>query len=144
VYFSEVFQEKGGFDVVIGNPPYIRIQELQKSDPKQVRYFKDKYTSASKGNYDIYVVFIEKGLRLLNKRGYQSYILPHKFFNAKYGEPVRELISKGKHLSKIVHFGDQQIFEGASTYVCLLFLNRSSSEQFEFQSVVDVHAWMRS
>lgn len=144
VYFSEVFQEKGGFDIVIGNPPYIRIQELQKSDPKQAKYFKDKYASAGKGNYDIYVVFIEKGLRLLNKRGYQSYILPHKFFNAKYGEPVRELISRGKHLSKIVHFGDEQIFEGASTYVCLLFLNRSGSEQFELNKVDDLPVWMRT
>ena len=144
IYFSEIFTAKGGFDITIGNPPYIRIQELKRSDPEQAKYFKEKYASAGKGNYDIYVVFVEKGLDLLNEHGYLSYILPHKFFNAKYGEPLRELIAEGKNLSKVVHFGDEQIFEGASTYVCLLFLSRIKGEYFEFQKVNDINLWKRS
>jgi len=145
--FPEVLDDNGdftGFDVVIGNPPYIRIQELQKSDTRQVTYFKNEYASAGKGNYDIYVMFVEQGLRLLNKQGHLNYILPHKFFNAKYGEPIREVISQGKHLSKIVHFGDEQIFEGATTYVCLLFLDKSPNEEFEFQKVDNLPDWIRS
>ena len=89
-------------------------------------------------------MFIEKGLHLLNKQGYLNYILPHKFFNAKYGGPIREVIAGGKHLSKIVHFGDEQIFEEATTYVCLLFLDRSPNEAFEFHSVEDISAWSHS
>ena len=56
----------GGFDAVIGNPPYIRIQALQEWAPLEVEHYKRAYQAASKGNYDIYVVFVEKGLQLLN------------------------------------------------------------------------------
>ena len=84
----------GGFDAVIGNPPYIRIQAMKEWAPQEVEFYKKQYVAASKGNYDIYVVFVEKGLSLLNKSGRLGYILPHKFFNAKYGEPLRGLIAR--------------------------------------------------
>ncbi len=120
--FKEIMQA-GGFDAVIGNPPYIRIQAMKEWAPKEVEFYKERYTAASKGNYDIYVVFVEKGLALLNDKGRLGFILPHKFFNAKYGEPLRGLLAKGKHLSDIVHFGDQQVFTNATTYTCLLFVD---------------------
>ena len=141
--FKDVFA-KGGFDVVIGNPPYIRIQAMQEWASSQVEFFKRKYKAASKGNYDIYVVFIEKALGLLNAKGEIGFILPHKFFNAQYGEPVRELVSHGKHISKIVHFGDQQVFSGATTYTCLLFLNKQNQNEFEVTKVTDLESWQTS
>ena len=67
--FAEVFKTSGGFDAVIGNPPYIRIQTLKEWAPMKVEFYKKAYASASKGNYDIYVVFVEKGLSLLNEKG---------------------------------------------------------------------------
>ena len=67
--FSDVFTASGGFDVIIGNPPYIRIQALKEWAPHEVEFYKQRYNSASKGNYDIYVVFVEKGLKLLNTMG---------------------------------------------------------------------------
>lgn len=130
-----------GFDVVIGNPPYIRIQTLKQKDPKLVAFFKDHYASAAKGNYDIYVVFIEAGLRLLKADGHLAYICPHKFFNAQYGEPIREVIASGKHLRHVVHFGEQQVFPGASIYTCLLFLSRTSSPDCRFVRAADLEAW---
>ncbi|MBX3001300.1 MAG: Eco57I restriction-modification methylase domain-containing protein [Caldilineaceae bacterium] len=138
--FPEVFAE-GGFDGVIGNPPYIRIQALKEWAPVEVEYYKERYRSASKGNYDIYVVFVEKGLDLLNENGRLGFILPHKFFNAKYGEPVREMVAKGHHLDTIVHFGDQQIFAGATTYTCLLFLDKSGQREFRFVQAHDLESW---
>ena len=131
----------GGFDAVIGNPPYIRIQTMKEWAPQEVEFYKKKYSSASKGNYDIYVVFVEKGLSLLNKNGLLGYILPHKFFNAQYGEPLRSLIVKGKNLKEIVHFGHQQVFENATTYTCLLFLGKKENEKFSFAKIEDVKAW---
>lgn len=127
---------RGGFDVVIGNPPYIRIQALKEWAPKEVEFYKKQYVAASKGNYDIYVVFVEKGLSLLNEKGVLGYILPHKFFNAQYGEPLRELIATGQQLKEVVYFGDQQIFTNATTYTCLLFLSQNKSNEF-FVSLVD-------
>ena len=57
------------FDAVIGNPPYIRIQALKEWAPTEVEFYKKQYKAASKGNYDIYVVFVEKGLGLINQSG---------------------------------------------------------------------------
>lgn len=144
LHFVEVFQAKGGFDVVIGNPPYIRIQEIQASAPAMATYFKQKYAAAGKGNYDIYVIFVERGLSLLNPSGFLSYIQPHKFFNAQYGAPLRKLIADGQHLLHVVHFGDQQIFAAATTYTCLLFLSRTPVAQCRFVKVEDFEAWSRA
>ena len=133
-----------GFDIVIGNPPYVRIQTLKKKDPKLVAFFKDHYVSAAKGNYDLYVVFIEAGLRLLKSDGHLAYICPHKFFNAQYGEPLRELIAKGRHLRQVVHFGEQQVFPGASIYTCLLFLAKEGAADCRFVRATDFDAWKAS
>jgi type I restriction-modification system DNA methylase subunit len=138
--FGEII-ENGGFDVVIGNPPYVRIQAMKEWAPVEVEFYKRQYASASKGNYDIYVVFAEKGLSLLNLKGRLGFILPHKFFQSQYGEPLRRLISKGKHLSEVDHFGAQQVFEGATTYTCLLFLDKPPTKQFDFIKVDDITSW---
>ncbi|AXV37894.1 MAG: restriction endonuclease subunit M [Methanobacterium sp. BRmetb2] len=131
------------FDAVIGNPPYIRIQAMKEWAPIEVEFYKKNYVSASKGNYDIYIVFVERGLELLNEKGRLGFILPHKFFNAKYGESLRGLIAEGGYLDKIVHFGDLQIFNNASTYTCLLFLDKKPNKRFEFVKVEDLEKWRR-
>jgi hypothetical protein len=138
--FSEIM-EAGGFDAVIGNPPYVRIQTMKEWAPLEVEIYKELFASASTGNYDIYVVFIEKGLGLLNKRGRLGFICPHKFFQAQYGEPLRGLLANGRHLAEVVHFGDQQVFEGATTYTCLLFLDKAGSDRCRFRKVDELAAW---
>jgi len=131
----------GGFDAVVGNPPYIRIQTLQETDPASVNYLNKHYAAAAKGNYDIYVVFVERALSLLNPNGRQGYILPHKFFNAQYGEALRKYLTNGRHVSGITHFGHQQVFDGATTYTCLLFTQKSRSDQIRFAKVDDLKKW---
>ncbi|MBI4670876.1 MAG: Eco57I restriction-modification methylase domain-containing protein [Chloroflexi bacterium] len=130
-----------GFDAVISNPPYIRIQAMKEWAPLEVEIYKEKYTAASAGNNDIYVVFVEKGQSLLNERGRLGFILPHKFFNSKYGEPLRRHIANGKHLAHVVHFGDQQVFDGATTYTALLFLDKHAHEAFDFVRVTNLDSW---
>ena len=117
-----------GFDAIIGNPPYIRIQTL-KMGAAGGGVLQERLRAASKGNYDFYVVFVEKALSLLNPDGRLGFILPHKFFNAQYGEPLRALIAEGRHLADVVHFGDQQIFAGATTYTCLMFLDKEAGRR---------------
>jgi type I restriction-modification system DNA methylase subunit len=133
--------KSGGFDAVIGNPPYVRIQAMKEWSPLEVEEYKRRYVSASKGNYDIYVVFVEKGLKLLNEKGSLGFILPHKFFNAQYGQPLRNIIAAGKHLSQVIHFGHQQIFTNATTYTCILFLDKTQTEKFHFEQVNNLDAW---
>ncbi|MDQ3705123.1 MAG: Eco57I restriction-modification methylase domain-containing protein [Chloroflexota bacterium] len=137
--FAEVMSA-GGFDVV-GNPPCIRIQGMKEWAAYEVDMYKQAFQSAGKGNYDKYALFVELGLRVLNSYGRLGYILPHKFFNAYYGEPLRKLISEGKHLYEVVHFGDQQVFTGATTYTALLFLHKRPTAQVRFSKVGDLSTW---
>ncbi|MEA3376601.1 MAG: TaqI-like C-terminal specificity domain-containing protein, partial [Chloroflexota bacterium] len=139
--FPEVFidlehaawKKDGGFDAVVGNPPYQRIQGLRTVDPAQVEYFSRQYRSAQR-NYDIYVLFDELGLRLLAPAGTLGYIQPHKFFQAQFGSGARELLAD--HLRRIVDFGHNLIFgQEASTYTCLLFLSSASRRQLKYARV---------
>ncbi len=140
--FPDVFKRRNpGFDAIIGNPPYIRIQNIKEWAPIEVEFYKKRYESAQKGNYDIYVVFSEKGLSLLNEQGLLGYIMPHKFFNAKYGVGIRNIIAQGKHLSQVVHFGDKQVFHDATTYTCLFFMGRTAQKTFTMQKVDDLDQW---
>jgi type I restriction-modification system DNA methylase subunit len=140
--FPQIFSRKNpGFDAVIGNPPYVRIQSLKETQPEAVLYFTSNYQSAVKGNYDIYVVFVEKGLDLLNTTGCLGFILPHKFFNAQYGQSLRVLIARAENLSQVVHFGHQQVFAGATTYTCLLFLEHPPQKKFKFVKVDNLLEW---
>jgi type I restriction-modification system DNA methylase subunit len=73
-----------------------------------------------------------------------GYILPHKFFNAQYGKNLRQLITQGKHLSEVVHFGDQQVFQGATTYTALLFLTKAPQKSFHFSKIEDLPTWVQT
>lgn len=129
----------GGFDAVVGNPPYLRIQV---SDKETSNYFLSLYQAAT-GSYDIYANFVEKSLSLLTPSGFNGFILPHKFFQSDYGDGLRKVISGGMHLSKIIHFGDKQIFEGATTYVCLLILSKKGKPTFELIRVDQINSWIK-
>jgi type I restriction-modification system DNA methylase subunit len=133
--------KRGGFDVVIGNPPYERIQVMQANAPQAAEFLKTNYRAAASGNFDIYVCFIERGLQLLRASGIFGYICPHKFFQAEYGAALRKLLSEGQHVRQIVSFGDQQIFTQASTYTCLLFLDKNPQTQSHFIKVDDLDDW---
>ena len=80
---------------------------------------------------------------MLKAQGNVAYILPHKFFNAQYGEPLRKLIARGRHLRHVVHFGNQQVFPGATNYVCLLFLDKTGSDGCRFVRADDLKAWLK-
>ena len=125
-----------GFDVVIGiSAVYPHSDSQEEGSWDLVDFYKEEYESAGKGNYDIYVVFIEARATPLKVQWTKlAYICPHKFFNQQYGEPVRALIAKGKHLRHVVHFGDEQVFPGATIYTCLLFLSQKRQFGMPFRS----------
>lgn len=126
--FAGVFQRSNpGFDVIIGNPPYVRIQTLRETQPESLAYFARMYDSAKKGNYDLYIVFVERGGLLLNSAGRLGYILPSKFLTTDYGSLLRKHLAGHGMLDKLVDFGHDQVFDTASTYTCLLFLKKKPS-----------------
>ncbi len=126
VYFSEVFQEKGGFDIVIGNPPYVRQESLGTLKP----VFKKNY-SAYHGSADLYAYFIERGVKLLGRRGTFCYIVANKWMRANYGRPLRQWLKK-QGLTKVIDFGDLPVFETATTYPCIMFVqNGARTEELD-------------
>lgn len=133
--FGNIISKKRGFNAIVGNPPYIRIQTMKEWAPKEVEYFSHKYKTAESGNYDIYVVFVEKAIQLLDDTGLFGFILPNKFFQTEYGKNLRHLIYEKKLLREIVNFADQQVFEQATTYTNLLFLCKAEKEFFKYAEI---------
>ncbi len=120
--FPEVFAI-GGFDVVIGNPPYVRQEALGPFKP----YLAQRYASYH-GVADLYVYFYERGLELLAPDGKLSYIVTNKWLRAGYGEPLRRLFSERAVLEEIIDFGHAPIFEDADTFPCILLLGPRSGQ----------------
>lgn len=117
--FPEIFA-KGGFDVVIGNPPYVQLQSMGAMSD----ILSDcGYESFHKGA-DLYCLFTEKGYNLLKQGGMQSFIMPNKWMLVAYGKPLRQFLSK-TGLRQILNFGDIQFFQEATTYVCIFVIQKA-------------------
>ena len=118
--FPQVF-ERGGFDVVIGNPPYVHLETIAETSAQleQVGYA----TYNKRG--DLYCVFVEKGFQIAKPEAYVSYIMPNKWLQAGYGKELRAYFLS-KRLEKLIDFGDIQIFKGATTYPCI-FIGKNAS-----------------
>jgi hypothetical protein len=115
--FPEVLNDEGefvGFDVVIGNPPYIRQEEIK----NQKQFLQLNYKTYS-GTADLYVFFVERGFEILKNSGHFCYIMPNKWMQAGYGKSLRTFFLKNS-LQSVVDFGDLQVFEEATTYPCIL------------------------
>ncbi len=126
LYFAGVFQENGGFDVVIANPPYIRVQELKHED---VDFFKEKYKFAYK-RLDISLLFFERGLNLLNSNGILTFISSNQFLLTEYGEKARENL--GPLTKSIINFDSLPIFENALTYASIFLIKKTNTKYLEY------------
>ena len=125
--FSKVFEEKDGFDIVIGNPPYIKIQSIQNEEAKVL---KKKYNSAT-GKFDIYVLFTEKAFELIKERGVISFIQPHRFLTVDYGKGIRKLLEGNRGMNRFINFGVNQVFDSATTYTGIFFFT-NQNEYIEY------------
>lgn len=133
--FPEVLNEKGdfvGFDVVIGNPPYMRVQDIQSSQPTQKLYYESQYQNA-KAAYDLANIFFELAVKISSNKSNNAYIFPHKFFNAASSEVFRNYLKQGQYIDEIAHFGANMIFEDADTYTCVAQFSKKQSSGFYFQ-----------
>ena len=119
--FGEIMA-RGGFDAVIGNPPYVRQEILGKPFKD---YAKQRYETYA-GTADLYTYFIEKGVKLLNENGLFGIIVANKWMRAKYGKPLRIWL-KQRDIREIIDFGDLRVFQDASTYPCILLICKGSA-----------------
>ncbi|MDX1991002.1 MAG: N-6 DNA methylase, partial [bacterium] len=120
--FPGVIGANGGFDVVVGNPPYVRQETLTAAykDDLQARY--QTYT----GTADLYVYFIERGISLLRPGGRYGVIVANKWMRAAYGKPLRRWL-KTQPLEEIIDFGDLPVFHDAITYPCIVISQSAAS-----------------
>src|SRR3989344_1466124 len=112
--FKKVF-DAGKFDVVVGNPPYVRQEEL--SPYKKLLESYETYHSMA----DLYVYFFEKGMKVLKEDGLLGFIVSNKFLKAGYGKNLRKFLSQ-YHICEFIDFGDLQVFKDATTYPCIIIL----------------------
>ena len=118
IYFSEVFHAKGGFDIVIGNPPYVRHEEIKDLKPQlKLRY--ECFT----GTADLFTYFYERGIKLLHNGGQFAFITSNKWYRSGYGEKLRGWLTKQTRIHELIDFGDAPVFE-AIAYPTIVLLQR--------------------
>src|SRR5690606_28904466 len=123
LFFSEVWREKDGFDIMIGNPPYVSISKVDYKDIlKKINY----ETYATTG--DLYVLFYESGYKYLKPKGNVNLITSNKWINASYGTKTRNFFAKKTNPKLLIDFAKVRIFPNATVFVNILMLERSNSD----------------
>ena len=117
--FNKIMNE-GGFDVVLGNPPYVRQERLSAIKP----YLEKYYTNTFHGAADLYTYFFEQGLKLLKKEGWLGFISSSTFFRTHSGQALRQFLNTHSNIKTIIDFADYQVFAGVTTYPAILVLEK--------------------
>lgn len=118
LYFGEIWEAQEGFDLVIGNPPYVRQEShttLSKEEKKQFETYR--------GNADLYVYFVERGMQLLREEGLFCYIVSNKWMRSGYGKPLRTWLER-QNLVELIDFKDLPVFPGTTVYPCILRVHK--------------------
>lgn len=118
---------KDGFDVVIGNPPYVQIQKF--SADQKAKWVEQKFATYS-ATADIYCLFYERGLHLLRQGGHLCYITSNKWMRAGYGDALRGYLSTRANTTDVLDFGMAQNFGAATTYTCVVQVVNQASAGF--------------
>lgn len=142
VFFDRFGQPKGanaGFDVVIGNPPYVRAEALGKLR----QYLAAAYPATHHGAADLYIYFYDQGLRLLRAGGRLSYIVTNKWLRAGYGEKLRDHFAQNAQVERLIDFGHAPIFAEADVFPCIIVLRKPEAGEGVEQQQVQVTAFPR-
>jgi len=121
--FPEVFA-KGGFDVVIGNPPYVRQELIDKKDKTA---FKKKFPIVYRNTADLYVYFYNLSVDILRNAGLLGFITPNKFIRSNYGSGLREFLSNVQ-VNQIIDFGELPVFEDAATFPSIVIIKKKTEK----------------
>ncbi|MBN1453196.1 MAG: Eco57I restriction-modification methylase domain-containing protein [Anaerolineales bacterium] len=121
LHFSEVFAAKGGFDIVVANPPYVRQEAFKEQKPE----LEAAYPAVYRGTADLYVYFFARGIQLLKSHGQLAYIAPNKWLRASYGKKLRGHFVKSVQIEQIIDFGHASIFKGADTFPCIVVFQKA-------------------
>lgn len=112
---------KGGFDCVVGNPPYVRNKNMNDT----TKALLPSWETSSAGNVDLYMPFFEIGIKLLSSNGKLGYISPNSYLQGVNGRNLRNYFSSVKYQIHIVDFRDSQVFENVTSYTCITLIDKS-------------------
>src|SRR4029453_12845400 len=113
------------FDAIVGNPPYVNIRQLTRSWPsEQIERLRDRFRTA-RGNFDLYVPFVERALELLKPGGCCGLVLPNKWATLDYARPLRELLLAETTIEHVVDLSDERVFAEASVYPHVLVFHKN-------------------
>ena len=118
-WFRDVF-DKGGFDVVIGNPPYVQLQ----NDKSMSKIYQEQNYRTFNKSGDLYCLMVEHGFNIMKTNGLLCFIMSNKWMQAEYGKQLRTFIIDNRILN-IIDFGDTQVFENVTTYTCIVLLQNA-------------------
>ncbi|MBU1151808.1 SAM-dependent methyltransferase [Patescibacteria group bacterium] len=121
------------FDIVIGNPPYVKFQDLNLNLRKSLN---SDWVTLKTGNYNLYFAFFELGINLLKESGSLCYITPNNYFTSLAGKPLREYLSNNYLINRILDFNHLKIFN-AQTYTCITFLDKGKKDLFYYDRIDD-------
>ena len=134
-----------GFDVILGNPPYVRIQNMARYSPDEVAFYRNPgspYSTGHQDNFDKYELFLERAFSLTRPSGRLGFIVPHKFMTIRSGEALRSLLARDRSLEEIVHFGAKQVFgTGISNYTSILIFDRRGRENVNVEVAGPLGEW---
>lgn len=132
--FKNVFDEKGGFDYVIGNPPYVETKHFKAASLKVYDYFRDHYKTFE-GKADLSILFIERTMGLLNSTGQLGMIIQRRWFKTNYGKSARNFIMEGSCLHKLLDIETNALFKGRVTYVSVMILTKENNPSVEYDLI---------
>ncbi|MCE7039413.1 class I SAM-dependent DNA methyltransferase [Dyadobacter sp. CY312] len=121
---------KRKFDLIVGNPPYIRIQHLPAEQRKHIR---NTYTFCQSGSTDAYVAFFQLAANLLTKNGLCGFITPNSYITSETGRPLRAYFSNSKCLKQITNYGSVRIFGNTGTYAAITIFGVSANPGFIYE-----------
>ena len=120
--------EEAGFDAVIGNPPWMDFQRIG----ADLRDYQRNHFTAAKGKYDLYVVFTERALGLLNSEGEFGFIIQNRFLSSDYGSGLKSVLVDQTHVKELLDFEDAGVFAGTTTYPLILLTSSKYRESFGY------------
>lgn len=123
--FLDVFDINGGFDYIVGNPPYVEVKNYNIEYPFMHQYIKENYETTKIGKVDLSIAFIEKAISILNSEGKLGLIVQNRFFRANYGKNLRNFINTNNLLSQVINFKSTNIFKNRITYIALMILDKN-------------------
>jgi len=151
------FIPQDGFDIVIGNPPYVRSKNISESTRREM----SSWSTANTGNADLYIPFYELGLELLNDSGKLGYISPNTFIQSVNGRSLRKYLKERKYNISLLDFREAQVFKNVTSYTCITLIDKSCKDgkinyallngnsslrdyyftEYEMDSFIDTNPW---